>query len=297
MRRRRFLVAATAAAALGLALRPQPRWEWRGDAMGAEARVVLSGPRDAALAATAAIAAEIDRLEGIFSLHRPESQLSRLNRDGSLSAPARDLVTLLARARHWTMRTEGAFDPAVQPLWEVAATGLNPETALERVRGARLFELPGELRLSPGAALTLNGIAQGYVADRVAELVRQHGFHAPFIDTGEMRFAGRERQTLTLPHAGRTLRLARCAAATSAPEGLRLAVGHHLFDPRTGLSPGHWRAVTVVAPDATDADALSTAFAISSRDRIGDLVPEGVAVIASAADGASHHFGRADGMT
>ncbi|WP_162683192.1 FAD:protein FMN transferase [Rhodobacteraceae bacterium DSL-40] len=295
--RRHFLViAASAASAAALARWPERQWDWRGDALGAEARIRLTGPRDAAEAAIAAITAEIDRLESVFSLHRPASDLARLNARGRIAAPSRDLLTLLERARHWTSRTEGAFDPAVQPLWQAALTGAGTEAALARVRGARIATSPGVLQLSGGTALTLDGIAQGYIADRVADLVLRHGFHAPLIDTGEMRFTGEAPQTLRLPEGGETLRLTRCAAATSAPAAMRLPRGHHLFDPRSGLSPELWRSVTVIAPEATDADALSTAFAVSPRARIGDLVPPGTAVFAIDREGRLHRFGRAEGL-
>ena len=75
---------------------------------------MLSGPRDAAEAALAEVAAEIERLENLFSLHRPGSQLARLNRDGALAAPARDLTAALrlaaalARADRGRVRCGGA---------------------------------------------------------------------------------------------------------------------------------------------------------------------------------------------
>jgi thiamine biosynthesis lipoprotein len=259
--------------------------------MGAEACIVLAGPRDAAEAALGAVAAEIERLEDLFSLHRPDSQLARLNRDGALAAPARDFTEVLRLSARWRARTEGAFDPAVQPLW-TAAVEARP-APLDRVRAARVEIEPGRVRLSPGAALTLNGIAQGYIADRVAALLTRHGFAAPRIDTGEMRLPGRERRRLHLPDAGLELEVADCAVATSAPDALRLpGARHHLFDPRTGRSPEHWRAVTVVAPTAADADALSTAFAVSAPERIGDLVPPDTLVLATDRAGRTRSYGR-----
>jgi thiamine biosynthesis lipoprotein len=287
--RRRFLLVAAAAAVLAPARREL--WEWRGDALGAEARIVLAGPRDTAETALGAVAAEIERLEALFSLHRPDSQLARLNRDGALTAPARDLTDVLRLAARWRARTEGAFDPAVQPLW-TAAVEARP-ARLDLVRAARVEIEPGLVRLSPGTALTLNGIAQGYIADRVAALLTRHGFAAPRIDTGEMRLPGRERRRLHLPHAGLELEVADCAVATSAPDALRLpGARHHLFDPGTGRSPEHWRAVTVIAPSAADADALSTAFAVSAPERIGDLVPPDTLVLATDRAGRTLSYGR-----
>ncbi len=288
--RRRFLLISAAAAAPSAA-QGERRWEWRGDALGAEARIVLRGERDRAEAALSEVAAEIERLEAIFSLHRSGSQLARLNRDGALSLPARDLAAALERAGHWHTRTEGAFDPAVQPLWDFL---LGDPLPLERVRGARLEIRPGRIALSPGTALTLNGIAQGLIADRVAELLLRRGYADATVDTGEMRLVGPAWRRLALPAANRTVELADCAAATSEPDAVPLPGNrHHLFDPRTGASPRHWRSVTVITDNATDADALSTAFAVSSRERIGDLVPDGMLVLATAADGSCERFGRA----
>lgn len=292
--RRRFLLMAAAAGALGR-VTPE-RWEWRGSALGAEARIVLDGPREPAEAALAAVTAEIRRLEAIFSLQRPDSQLARLNAAGALGAPARDLRDLLAAAGRWRRVTEGAFDPAVQPLWTHWARGPGPaETALARVRQARVGLAPGRVVLSPGTALTLNGIAQGTVADRVAALLARHGFRPPLVDTGEMRLPGPERRWLVLPAAGLRLRVAEAAVATSAPGAFNFdAAGrHHLFDPLSGASPGWWRSVSVIAPTAETADALSTAFAVSSPEMVGDLAAglADVAVVATDSAGRARFYG------
>lgn len=293
--RRRFLVAAAAAALLPGA-RPV-RWEWRGSALGAEARIILEAPRERAEAAAAMVVAEIERLERIFSLHRAGSELSRLNASGLLAAPAVELTDTLAAALRWRSFTGGAFDPAVQPLWDHFARGRGDiGEALERVRRARIELAPAALRLAPGTALTLNGIAQGTIADRVASLLAREGFAAPLVDTGEMRLAPGRRQRVRLPAADLVVELDGVALATSEPGALVFdAKGsrHHLFDPASGASPHFWRSVTVVAPSAEMADALSTAFAVSPREAVGDLaasLPD-VAVLAIAADGTVHRFG------
>jgi thiamine biosynthesis lipoprotein len=297
--RRRFLLTATAAAALGR-VTPE-RWEWRGAALGAEARIVLAAPRDQAEAALAEVTAEIERLENIFSLHRPHSQLSRLNASGALAAPSRDLRDALVAAARWNRLTAGAFDPAVHPLWHSWSRG-EPDAAdaLARVHGAQTKVAAGRIAISPGSALTLNGIAQGIVADRVAALLIRRGFTLPLIDTGEMRLAGPERRAVDLPAAGLRLRLAEAAVATSAPGALIFdAEGrrHHLFDPRTGASPGWWQSVTVIAPTADAADALSTAFAVSPPELVLDIAAglDDTAVIATEPTGrtriaGAHHL-------
>ncbi len=300
--RRRFLLAAAAASVLGR-VRPE-RWEWRGSALGAEARIVLTGPRDQAEATLAEVVAEIDRLEDIFSLHRAHSQLSRLNAQGVLAAPSRDLRDALAASARWKRLTGGAFDPAVQPLWQhwAEAAEAPAEAALDRVlarvRAAEIGLAAGRVTLSPGAALTLNGIAQGIVADRVTGLLVRRGFTAPLIDTGEMRLSGPERRPVDLPEAGLRLHLAEVAVATSTPGALRFDPSgrrHHLFDPLSGDSPGWWRSVTVIAATAEAADALSTGFAVSPPELVGDLAASlaDVAVVATGRAGKTRILGAA----
>jgi len=295
--RRRFLLAATAAAFVGRA--PAEHWQWRGSALGAEARIVLNGRRDQAEEALAAVVAEIDRLESIFSLHRPASQLCRLNAHGMLDAPARDLREALAACARWKRLTSGAFDPAVQPLWQHWAQGAagSRHAALDRVRRAEIDFANEQVALSRGTALTLNGIAQGIIADRVTEILIRRGFSPPIIDTGEMRLSGSQRWPVDLPEAGLRLRLAEAAVATSAPGALSFdaaARRHHLFEPRSGESPGWWQSVTVIAPTAEAADALSTAFAVSPPELLGDLASglDDVTVIATHRDGRVGIFGR-----
>jgi thiamine biosynthesis lipoprotein len=129
----------------------------------------------------------------------------------------------------------------------------------------------------------------------VALLVRR-GFTPPLIDTGEMRLPGAERHTIDLPGAGMRLHLAEAAVATSAPGALSFdAAGrrHHLFDPRTGDSPGWWRSVTVIAATAEAADALSTAFAVSPPELVGDIAASltDVAVVVTNRAGETGTFG------
>ena len=64
------------------------------------------------------------------------------------------------------------------------------------------------------------------------------------------------------------------AVATTAGAGFRFDPSGrftHLFDPRTGRSPALYRTVSVIAPTATEADALSTAFSLMPASRIRDI--------------------------
>jgi thiamine biosynthesis lipoprotein len=294
-RRRALAVIAAAGAAL-LAGRPSraapARWEWRGTAMGTDARLVLFHP-DQALAreAARACAAEIERLEAEFSLFRADSAINRLNRLGRLGLPGHDLRRLLAEALGFARRSEGAFDPTVQPLWELYAehfarapgAGPPPPEALAAARAAvgwrRVVLAADGIALAPGTRLTLNGIAQGYITDRVADLLRGLGFERVLIDLGEARALGAGPGGAPWPvgvaersgdPAFFRVPLEDSALAVSAPAGTVFEPSgrwHHLFDPASGAPASSWRCVAVRAKDATTADALSTALAVAPPGR------------------------------
>ena len=212
MKRRRFLTIAAAAAGLplasmpgSLAAQPERLHRWQGTAMGARITLLLNHPdRAEAGRLLEAMTAEIRRLEGIFSLFRAESALSRLNRDGELSAPSADLTVLLSRGHDLGEATGGAFDMTVQPLWRLYADhfsrpGADPrgpaEADIDHARGlvdyrAVKIDPAGIAFDRPGMAITLNGIAQGYVTDKVTELLRRNGMTDLLVNVGETRAHG-----------------------------------------------------------------------------------------------------------
>lgn len=282
--RRRFLTISAVCAALPTVARAAPVAQWRGTALGAPASLQLVGLSDAQAAPIiAALEAELDRLENIFSLYRPDSQLSRLNRDGILSAPAPELLQVLTQSAALHDATGGAFDPTVQPLWMALATGA-PDTEVAHARalvGWRGVSVSaGAVRLPhPGrSALTLNGIAQGAVTDRIAALLRAQGLTDVLVDMGEIAAIGGRadgsdwRVGLAGPEGvARRIELRDRAVATSAPDATQLAGRHgHILGPQG--QPVRHRAVSVSAPDAALADGLSTALCLLPSDRIAPVL-------------------------
>lgn len=281
--RRRFLAISAAAFALPNVARAQPVYTWSGIALGAGATIRLAHPDAAAI--TARAATEISRLEDIFSLYRADSALSRLNRDGKLAEPPFELLECLSIAGAVHRATEGRFDPTVQPLWaayaEAAAQGRMPDDsvlaqALALTGWAGVTFDAAEITLRPGMALTLNGIAQGYVADRVADLLAAEGLTDILIDTGEFRALGGQPEggawPVKLAQGGEVALVSR-ALATSSPLGTQFdAAGTlgHILDPRTGRTAApRWNGITISSGSAALADALSTAACLmDSTDQI-----------------------------
>lgn len=260
-----------------------PVAEWRGIALGADARIVFRhGEPHRAEKMLTRVHDEIERLENIFSLYRPDSALTALNRNGLLADAPLELTTLTRRALWYADITGGAFDISIQPLWELYADHFAANRArtdgpsrddiaatLKKI-GPRHIRVRGtSIRLDPGTKLTFNGIAQGYITDRVADMLRQSGWRNVLIQLGETRAIGSHPSgrawDVGLP-GGRNCALVNGALATSSASSTRFGFNpshHHLFDPASGHSSNVRAAVTVAAPKATDADALSTALFIS----------------------------------
>ena len=299
MNRRRFLTI-TAAATAGLAAPAAlagPKRVWTGIALGARASIRLDHPAAGAIAARAA--AEIARLEGIFSLFRADSALSRLNAEGRLDAPPPELLQCLTLAGAVHRASSGAFDPTVQPLWalwaERAAAGTRPtqaELAAVRDLGGwddlRLDE--AAITMAPGMGLTLNGIAQGFIGDRVAALLAAEGLTNILIDSGEFvalgQMPGGGAWPVRLAQGG-TADLSNRALATSAPTGTVFDQNGrygHILDPRTGEpAPARWSGISITAPSAALADALSTgACLMADRPEIDTAAAEFGATCVSA---------------
>lgn len=287
--RRRFLAISAAAGLCGLATSlpgsvataADNLSTWRGTALGAETRITFAHPQGDRLMRS--VRAELERLEAIFSLYRTDSALARLNRDGQLSAPPQELVDCLAIAGAIHRATEGAFDPTIQLLWDTYAaahaSGRKPSddditTALQRVGWSGVDVDTQAIRLNrSGAALTLNGIAQGYIADRIAALLQSEGLTEVMINTGELRALGGQPDgrdwDVTLAGNRGSTRLRDLALATSSPLGTafdQAGTTGHILDPRTGRpAAAGWTQVSVTAPSAAVADGLSTAFCLMSR--------------------------------
>ncbi len=252
--------------------------EWRGTALGAKGCILLAGMvRHRAREAIATALSEIERLEAVFSLYRTDSELSRLNASGHVDGPSHDMRVLTGLALSYWRRTDGAFNPAIQPLWSFLARhfAAQPTAEPDSMRLAELVGLADPRRISleedrialaPGMALSFNGIAQGYITDRVAELLRRAGFTDVLVDLGEFRSLPGRPWTIAFADSNGSVDLANRALATSAPAGTRFTADgrwHHLLDPESGRSAGGFISVTVMAANAAEADALATAFAVS----------------------------------
>jgi thiamine biosynthesis lipoprotein len=150
-------------------------------------------------------------------------------------------------------------------------------------------------------AITLNGIAQGYITDRIADLLGQEGFEHAIVDVGETRTIGGAPEggpwqvgIKGHPNAqqlSRTITIADQAISVSGGYGTRFGTSdsHHIFDPSTGHSANRLLDVTVIAPRALQADGLSTSIYVAGEAAAPELLSQhiGARAIVTRLDGST----------
>ncbi|EMU3954123.1 FAD:protein FMN transferase [Neisseria gonorrhoeae] len=146
---------------------------------------------------------------------------------------------------------------------------------LKRVSFGKVSFDDREIRFAEkGMGLSLNGIAQGYITDKVVALLKANGVPAALVDMGEIRgfdTNGRRMWNVGIRNPDdeegvlANITMKDKAFATSGGYGTVMdKAGRltHLFDPRTGVSTPRYKSMSVMADDAAVADALSTAFSV-----------------------------------
>ncbi|MBK8128731.1 MAG: FAD:protein FMN transferase [bacterium] len=252
--------------------------------MGTVINLALIGVDEkAARCAIAATFGEMERLISLFDHRQPQSPLAVLNQTGQLASPSPELLEIITRAQQYSRLTDGAFDISVKPLVDAYQAGLPDAAAYRPLVDYRQIQA-GDRQITlaqPGMSLTLDGIAKGRVVDGATAVLQAQGFDNILVEAGGdlmglgARIDGAPwRVGISHPrlaNAGvlRVLPVAMQAAATSGDYMHSFSqdfARHHIIDPRTGFSPTDLASVTVLAPSATDADALSTAVMVLGSD-------------------------------
>jgi thiamine biosynthesis lipoprotein len=301
---------------------PAQMFHWQGEVLDAVSELTL-WHTDAALCRRTMlkIEAEIARYERIFSLYRPDSEISRLNMAGELRRPAPELRTLIEEGQRFGVLSAGAFDISVQPLWRLYAAHFWSHAHIVQDIVARAQEVARELvdfrRIETGAGriafaregmgITLNSLAQGFVTDAMADMLRNEGFESAVVDLGEYRTLGRHpdghpwrigiRNALAESEVDRVIELDDMALAVSGGYGTIFEPTghfHHIFDPQTGASPNKLADAAVIGPRATAANALAVAICVVGEERAQALLDAcpGMHAIVTRPDGVSVAIGQ-----
>jgi thiamine biosynthesis lipoprotein len=244
-------------------------------AMGTDVELLLDAEDgEQTQSALRAVEEEFERLEAMLSRFRPESDLSRLNREGRIEAPP-DLERVVELALEARASTNGRFDPTVydalaqagydrsfeQVAADAAADAVGDDSEGARCGGRVTIDAEtGTIELEPGFHIDLGGIGKGYAVDRAVEILAVSG---PCLVNagGDLAVRGDEPWPVGVED-GPTLELTRGAIATSGRDQRHWRRGgqerHHLIDPATGRpSQTDLLRVTVVASSAVEAEVLA----------------------------------------
>ena len=198
------------------------------------------------------------------------------------------VIELFGPARQVYLDSGGAFDITVGPLSDLWGFHGGPQrvpsageirAALEHVGMDRVGLESGRLIVPSGTVFDWGGIAKGFWVDLAARAVIGRGAKNGFINAGGDLYCWGQnpegkpwRVGIKHPRGEGffgVLNISGVGAATSGDyqryfeeSGVRY---HHLFDPKTGFPARGKQSVTVVGPETTICDALSTAVFIHPK--------------------------------
>ena len=256
--------------------------------------------------------AEVVRLDGILSNYKPESDLSRLNRNAHFHAekvPA-DLYRVIEESVKYSKVSGGKFDITVAPLvdlWKAALRGereVTPEEE-EKVRpcvGYEKIELipPDKAEFhSPCMRIDVGSIGKGYAVDRAVDILRANGIKDALVDAGQSSIyamgapPGQSAWEVHLRdpsgHVDPTVLLSENSVSTSEQTPGSLLgnqTAGHIIDPSSGKPLETKYALSIVAKTAAATDGLSTTLLLVGP-RVGKAIvkalPEAAAIWISAA--------------
>jgi thiamine biosynthesis lipoprotein len=272
--------------------------------MGTFAHVVaVAEDSDTAEKCVRAAIDEIHKVDDLMSDYKSDSEISRVNREAFEKAVkvSESTYEVLQRSVEFSKMTDGAFDVTVGPLValfrEAKENKVAPskeQIALAKSKvGFEKLKLDSENRTiqfsEEGMLLDLGGIAKGYAIDMAIKATQRCGAIGAMVDIGgDVRCFG-------LPPEGKdhwliglqdpnsaiegieggglrlVLKITNAAVATSGDyqqfvfiEGKRYS---HIMDRRTGTSAEGLSSVTIIADNATDADALATSVSVMGADK------------------------------
>jgi len=272
---------------------PLVRVEASHDAMGTQFTIVAYGTDTRFLAQVANEAfEEIDSLDAQMSNYKPESELSRINREAAREAVLVEprLFDLIEYSLRGSEETDGAFDITVGPLMKAwgffrgqgrVPTARELADVMKRV-GYHHVHLDLEQRTirldTPGVEIDLGGIAKGYAVDRAVEVLRANGVTTALVSSGTSSICALGappgdrawritlRDPLQADKVGDVIHLKNYSLSASGNYEKFFALGgktySHIMDPRTGRPVENMLSTAVLAPSGVDSDMLSKLYVL-----------------------------------
>jgi FAD:protein FMN transferase len=227
-------------------------------------------------------------LDAVLTTYTPTSPVSRLNAaagKGPFAVP-QEVSDLLTLSHHYSRHTQGTFDVTVGPLMLLWRDAVHRQTiparkALRKVRrmigSDKIHLLPQSIVvLKPGMAIDFGGIGKGYALDHLERQLKHQDIHNALLDFGQSSLwalgapPDARGWRILLQHSNGahvgvlTLRDQALSISASMGQTFEIKGEHygHVLDPRTGHPLRRDLLACVIAPTATQAEALSKALLI-----------------------------------
>ena len=267
-----------------------------------------------------AVLAEYRRIDARMSTYKPDSEISLIN-DTAASAPVEvsdELFMLIRRALELSDQSDGAFDityDSVGYLYDFRARQRPTDSEIDARLGAidyrhvTLDENSHSIAFADaGVRINLGGIAKGYAIERGAMILEEAGVRFALLNAGgDTRVVGDRRGQpwivgIRHPRADdqvvTRLPLVDEAISTSGDYERFFEEGgqryHHIINPTTGVPTEGVLSVTVIGPDATMTDGLSTTLFVLGVERGVEFIeslPEYEAIVVDASGELSYSSG------
>jgi len=239
---------------------------------------------------------EISRIERLLSKYNPESEVSKLNKFGTLKASP-ETFYVIKKAKEFYSLSNGAFDITVAPLMEIWGFTSKQYSLPSEEKIKEALKLVGSNKIilhdnsfviqfkTSGMKIDLGAIAKGYAVDCAIEKIKKHGIKDCLINAGGQiyclgdKYGKPWRVAIRNPREDglvNYLKLKDRAISTSGDYEQYFTKGKkryaHIINPKTGYpAESSIASVTVIAMDGLTADALSTSIFVLGKEK-GELM-------------------------
>lgn len=233
---------------------------------------------------------EIERIEGLLSKYNPESEISRLNRLGSLKTSP-ETFYIIKKSKEFYSLTNGAFDITIAPLMDLwgftnrefsVPTEKKIKETLKLIGSNKIVLHDSDFVIEfkiPRMKIDLGAIAKGYAVDCAVTKIKEHGIKSCLINAGGQiyclgdKFGKPWRVAIKNPRGNgviKYLTLENKAISTSGGYEQYFTTGGknyaHIINPNTGYpTENSIASVTIIADNGLTTDALSTSVFVLGK--------------------------------
>jgi len=229
-----------------------------------------------------------------FDSYNENSELSKLNKQGELENPDKDLYELIKKGLYYSQLKNGKFDITIKPvseLWDFKNEVIPPndaiQKALNKVGYDRVVLNKKSIKLN-NTIIELGAIAKGYIADKIIYFLQENGVNSAIVNLGgNISVLGKKKNQdfivgIAKPFEQTTIASVKVSDMSVVTSGIYQRyikkgdeIYHHLLNTKTGYPENNeFSSVTIIAKNSVDADALSTLCFLLGKEQATKLIEE-----------------------